>query len=80
MGRDPSYLKLFSAVRDREPILLVAVLAMALACWSFIEIADQVSEGSTGNFDRWAIVHLRQIDDPTRPIGPRWLAKDRSIN
>jgi len=62
-------------VRGREPIVLVAVLVMALCCWAFIWVADEVVEGSTGNFDRWAIVHLRQPHNPSLPIGPRWLAE-----
>jgi len=62
-------------VRGREPIVLIAVLAMVLSCWAFIWVADEVGEGSTGNFDRWAIVHLRQAHDPSLPIGPRWLAE-----
>lgn len=62
-------------VRNREPILLVAVLVLMMTCWAFIEIADEVFDGTTGYFDRWAILHLRQSDDLTKPIGPRWLAE-----
>jgi len=62
-------------IRDREPIVLLGVLAVVLATWAFIEITDEVLEGSTGNFDRWAILHLRQVDNPALPIGPHWLAE-----
>ena len=67
--------KFIRLIRDREPIVLVGALTLVLATWAFIEIADEVLEGSTGNFDRWAILHLRQVDNPALPIGPRWLAE-----
>jgi len=61
------------AIRGREPIMLVVLLLIALGTWGFIELTDEVLEGSTGVFDRWAVRQLRQEHDPAQPIGPTWL-------
>jgi undecaprenyl-diphosphatase len=64
-----------------EPIVLAA-LAIGTAClWGFIEIAEEVFEGDTQAFDRWAVEALRNPQNPTDPIGPRWveeMARDAS--
>jgi undecaprenyl-diphosphatase len=44
-----------------------------LAVWGFVELADDVMEGETQQFDEWAVRMLRQPDDPAMPLGPRWL-------
>jgi len=53
-------------------VLAVAVCVIA-GIWVFVEILDEVQEGDTQRFDEWALVQLRQRDDPAQPIGPRWL-------
>lgn len=53
---------------------MVAFLCVLLAIWGFIELADEVLDGSTGGFDRWAVKSSRSADDPSRPIGPAWMA------
>jgi undecaprenyl-diphosphatase len=58
----------------REAWLLVAALAAVLAVWGFVELADEVIEGSTGRLDDRLLQLMRRPDDPTRPIGPGWLA------
>lgn len=60
-------------LRGREPIALLAVLLVVLGTWGFIALADEVGEGDTGEFDRWAIIQLRTPGDLSRPIGPTWL-------
>ena len=57
----------------QEPILLAVLLLLAVCTWSFIEIADEVLEGSTHAFDRWVVRSMRQADNPEAPLGPRWL-------
>ncbi|TWT73874.1 phosphatase PAP2 family protein [Allorhodopirellula solitaria] len=59
----------------REPIVLFGLLIVLLGTWGFVAIADEVLEGDTQSFDRWAVRSLRQADDPALPIGPLWLAE-----
>ena len=55
--------------------VLIALLLLMGAVWAFIELADEVMEGSTQKFDDWAIRALRRPDDPATPLGPPWLAE-----
>ncbi|MCO8120608.1 phosphatase PAP2 family protein [Stieleria sp. TO1_6] len=61
-------------LRGREPIMMAGLLVVVLGTWGFIELADEVIEGSTGDFDRWAVEKMRDPDEPSRPIGPPWMA------
>lgn len=56
-----------------ELSVLIALLIVVGGCWAFIEIADEVIEGDTDAFDRWAVMALRRPDDPATPIGPSWM-------
>jgi undecaprenyl-diphosphatase len=60
-------------IGGHELSVLVALAAMMLAVWGFVELADDVMEGETQQFDEWAVRMLRQPDDPAMPLGPRWL-------
>lgn len=51
--------------------LLLAALAAIACVWFFIELTDEVIEGETRAFDRWALTILR--DRQGEPIGPAWL-------
>lgn len=53
-------------------VLLVPILVVA-GIWTFIEIADEVTEGETQHYDERIVEALRSADDPARPIGPDWL-------
>jgi len=53
--------------------LLAALLALAVAVLSFLEIADDVAEGDTHQIDRAILMSLRGLDDPSVPLGPHWL-------
>ena len=50
---------------------LVGLLLVTLAVWAFVEIADEVMEGSTRAFDQ-RILHMLRAQDGA-PIGPSWL-------
>lgn len=54
-------------------MVLAAVLIVVVGTWGFIELADDVGEGDTQQFDEWALLALRQPGDLEQPIGPRWL-------
>ncbi len=62
-------------IRGREPIILIATLVAVLGVWGFVELADEVLEGSTGRLDRWVVRQMRTADDASDPIGPRWLGE-----
>jgi undecaprenyl-diphosphatase len=57
----------------REVGPLAALLALALATLSFIEIADDVAEGDTGGIDRALLLALRAAHDPSLPLAPPWV-------
>ncbi len=52
----------------------MAVLAIVVSAWSFIELADQIRARGTPRFDEWLLRALRHPADPGEPIGPPWLA------
>ena len=56
-----------------EAILLLAALLLVVVAHAFLELADDVGEGDTQEFDEWALRSLRRADDPALPIGPPWL-------
>jgi undecaprenyl-diphosphatase len=56
-------------------VFIGAVLIIVAATWGFVALTDEVLEGDTQRFDDWAIRVLRQPNDPSVPIGPKWLAE-----
>lgn len=67
-------LRSLKGVRLEWPILLI-VLIVASAIWGFIELADEVSEGSTDAIDRRLLLLLRDPNDPFKMLGPSWLGE-----
>lgn len=57
----------------REPLVLLSLFLVVAATWGFIELTDEVLEGDSQAFDEWVVKSMRQPDDPSEPIGPRWL-------
>ncbi|MFG0331519.1 MAG: phosphatase PAP2 family protein [Phycisphaerales bacterium] len=57
----------------QEPLTLAIIVLLAGAGWGFAELADEVTDGDTHELDRSILLALRNADDPTDPIGPRWL-------
>lgn len=60
-----------SARREVGTLLLVALVFGG--GWAFLEVAEEVSEGEVQAIDRQAILALRVPEDPSDPLGPRWL-------
>jgi undecaprenyl-diphosphatase len=56
-----------------EPIVLLCLLVVVGGAWVLIEIADDVTEGETQQFDEWMVRAMRQADDPAMPLGPPWV-------
>jgi undecaprenyl-diphosphatase len=57
----------------RDIRVLIAALILVSASWAFIEIADEVTDGSTQEFDEWVLKTLRNAEDYEIPRGPAWL-------
>lgn len=62
------------AIRDRSELAMLvgAFIAIALTI-AFLVLAGNVLEGDTQRFDERMLAALRSADDPSRPVGPRWL-------
>jgi undecaprenyl-diphosphatase len=56
-----------------EFTVLAGVLVVLAGTWGFVELADEVGEGSTADFDEWAVLALREPDNPSNPLGPAWV-------
>jgi undecaprenyl-diphosphatase len=63
----------FSETFMREPILLALIIVIAGGVWMFVELADEVGEGDAHQMDEWLVLALRDSEDKSNPIGPRWL-------
>jgi undecaprenyl-diphosphatase len=61
----------FAVVRRLEPMVLAALLVVVGGVWAFVELADELIEEDTGDFDGAVAAFLR---DGIRPRGPTWLA------
>jgi undecaprenyl-diphosphatase len=66
-------IRLAGWIGRHEVTVLLAVLSVVLASWVFIELADEVIEGSTQALDERVLRAMRRPDDPAVPIGPRWM-------
>jgi undecaprenyl-diphosphatase len=68
------YLRKQVAKRDREELfLLVGLLVVLGITFVVLNLAGEVLEGDTQYFDERILASLRKADDPSTPIGPRWL-------
>ncbi|MBN1345192.1 MAG: phosphatase PAP2 family protein [Phycisphaerae bacterium] len=56
-------------------VILAGLIIIVGGTWGFIELADEVAEGQTQNFDEWLLRSLRKPDDPATPIGPAWMGE-----
>ena len=57
----------------REPVVLLILFLVVAATWGFVQLADEVLEGDTEAFDKWAVRAMRKADSPAEPIGPAWV-------
>lgn len=64
---------LFALLREQGWWVLVALALMGSALWGFAEIADEVADGETHEFDRAVMLALREPGDLANPRGPGWL-------
>lgn len=66
-------LRMIRQLGKYELATLVAMVLLAGGVWAFIEIADEVAEGSANAVDRSILLSLRDTDDISSPLGPEWL-------
>ena len=67
-------LKARVAARDRtELMLLIGTLALLSIILVILNLAGEVLEGDTLDFDKRMLAALRKADNPAQPIGPAWL-------
>ncbi|MYZ47859.1 phosphatase PAP2 family protein [Propylenella binzhouense] len=60
------------ALARAEIATLAILLVIAGGSWTFVELAEEVREGSTAAFDRAIILALRNPANLSDPLGPRW--------
>lgn len=59
-----------TALEHRGTLILLALVAGGM--WAFIELAEEVLEGSTHVLDERILVALRTEGNLSDPLGPRW--------
>jgi undecaprenyl-diphosphatase len=64
----------FGRLERRELSWLFVGLWVCVLLLVFLKLAGEVSVGDTQAFDTRILQALRDPDDPSRPIGPSWLA------
>lgn len=58
-----------------ESYVLLLFLILAFGLLVFIRLASEVREGETIGFDKWLLLALRRVADPSVPVGPDWLRR-----
>jgi undecaprenyl-diphosphatase len=58
--------------RNVDLVMLVALAIIVIAGWLVVELADEVLEGTTQQYDEWILRQLRTPGDMADPIGPEW--------
>lgn len=56
-----------------EPGILTVTLLIVGGAWFFMELADEMVEGDTRDFDERLLIAMRNPTDLSDPIGPKWL-------
>lgn len=64
---------LFKGYALKEIKIFLVLFFIVGGVWGFIELADEVSEGSTQDFDQLVLHSIRESTDPSKPLGPYWL-------
>ncbi len=64
---------LWQRIRRTELTILIAIALVVGGVWLFVELADEVIEGSTHAIDERLLLSLRNPADLSDPIGPPWV-------
>ena len=66
-------LETVSWLRANTDLLMLVVMAViVVTTWLAVELADEVLEGTTQQYDEWVLSLLRTPGDMADPIGPEW--------
>lgn len=65
--------KALSTLGRHELEALLATAVVAAGAWTFIEVADEVNEGTTRLIDEQLLLAFREPSNIQDPIGPRWV-------
>jgi undecaprenyl-diphosphatase len=65
--------QVIATFREQGWWLLIVALVIAGGFWGFAELADEVEDGETHEFDRAVMLALREPHDLDDPLGPAWL-------
>ncbi|GIZ50115.1 phosphatase PAP2 family protein [Noviherbaspirillum aridicola] len=63
---------LLARVGRAEKSTLLATCVATFSLYGFVELADDMSEGDTRDFDHAVLLAFREPHDLSDPIGPRW--------
>ena len=69
----PTLHNVMSRIGQHEWRILVAVALIIGGIWLTAEVAEAVIEGETHALDQAVLLMLREPNDVTNPLGPRWL-------
>lgn len=69
----PTTDSVWQRIRRTELTILMAVVLVVGGAWLFVELADEVIEGSTATIDERLLLALREPTDLTDPLGPPWV-------
>jgi undecaprenyl-diphosphatase len=64
---------LWQRLRRADLIILLTIALVVGGLWLFVELADEVGEGSTATIDERLLLALRDPADASDPLGPLWL-------
>jgi undecaprenyl-diphosphatase len=67
------FLSIFNIERLKEPIMILMLAGIAGGVWSFIELAENISENHTKAFDRAILLAMRDPVNTSDPLGPPWM-------
>jgi undecaprenyl-diphosphatase len=60
-------------IGSRELSVLLVIFTLMASLLVFVKLADEVIEGDTHEFDRAILLSMRNSQDLSDPIGPRWV-------
>lgn len=66
------FYRFMSRLGHYEWRILVALVLIVGGVWLTINLTDEVLEGDTHAIDERLLLSLREADDPSDPVGPRW--------
>lgn len=62
-----------TAARKLELETLALLVVVTTGAWGFVQIADEVSDGSTRSVDEALLRAMRSRTDLADPVGPKWV-------